>query len=44
MIFISEYVLNHLKYRFRVDGMVLAWLTDDLTEQTQRVVLDDVQG
>ena len=39
-----EYLLNHLKYRFGVDGTVLAWLTDYLTEQTQRVVLDGEQG
>ena len=39
-----EYLLNCLKYRFGVDGTVLAWLTDYLTEQTQRVALDGVQG
>ena len=27
-----EYLLNHLKYRFGVDGTVLAWLTDYLTK------------
>ena len=27
-----EYLLNHLKYRFGVDGTVLAWHTDYLTE------------
>ena len=39
-----EYLLNHLKYRFGVNCTVLAWLTDYLTEQTQRVVLDGEQG
>ena len=27
-----EYLLNHLKYRFGVDGTVLTWLTDYLTD------------
>ena len=27
-----EYLLDHLKYRFGVDGTVLAWLTDYLTD------------
>ena len=27
-----EYLLNHLKYRFGVDGTFLAWLTDYLTD------------
>ena len=31
----NEYLLNCLKYRFGVDGTVLVWLTDYLTEQTQ---------
>ena len=39
-----EYLLNHLKYRFGVDGTVLAWLTDYLTDQTQIVVLNGEQG
>ena len=39
-----EYLVNHLKYRFEVDGAVLAWLTDYLTEKIQRVVLDGKQG
>ena len=41
-----EYLLNHLKYRFRVDGTVLAWLTDYLPHRTktQRVLLDGEQG
>ena len=39
-----EYLLNCLKYRFGVDGTVLAGLTDYLAEQTQRVVLDGEQG
>ena len=39
-----EYLLNCLKYMFGVDGTVLAWLTDYLTDQTQRVVLDGEQG
>ena len=39
-----EYLLNHLKYRFGVNGTVLAWLTDYLTEWTQKVVLDGEQS
>ena len=39
-----EYLLNHLKHRFGIDGRVLAWLTDYLTHWTQRVVLDGEQG
>ena len=39
-----EYLLNHIKYRFGVDGTVLAWLTDYLTDQIQRVVLNGEQG
>ena len=39
-----EYLLNYQKYRSGVDGTVLTWLTDYLTELTQRVVLDGVQG
>ena len=39
-----EYLLSHLKYRFGVDGTVLAWLRDYLTDQTQRVVLNGEQG
>ena len=27
-----EYLLNHLKYRFGVEGTVLTWFTDYLTE------------
>ena len=27
-----EYLLNHLKYRFGVDGAVLAWLIDYLRD------------
>ena len=39
-----DYLLNHLKYRFGVEGTVLTWFTDYLTEQTQGVVLDGIQG
>ena len=38
-----DYLLNHLKFRFGVDGTVLAWLTDYLTDWTQRVVLNGEQ-
>ena len=39
-----EVTYTYLKYSFRVDDIVLAWLTDYLTEWVQRVVLEGEQG
>ena len=39
-----DYLLNCLNYRFGIVGTALTWFTDYLTEQTQRVVLDGIQG
>ena len=36
--------LNMLKYRFRVDGTVLNWLHNYLTDRSQKVVIDTDQG
>ena len=37
-------LLNWLKYRFRVDGTMLSWLNNYLTDRSQMVVIDADQG
>ena len=36
--------LNRLKYRIRIDGIVLNWLYNYLTDRSQKVVIDVDQG
>ena len=37
-------LLNRLKYRFGVDGTMLDWLHNYLTDRSQKVVIDADQG
>ena len=37
-------LLHHLKYRFGIQGRVLDWITSYLTNQTQKVRIDDLES
>ena len=37
-------LLNRLKFRFKVDGIVLNWLHNCLTDRSQKVMIDVDQG